>query len=726
MNRLLIVSNRLPVRVGRSGGELTYQNSAGGLATGLKSFYRDYDSRWIGWPGLAAEEVAGREREVQKRLQRENCLPIHLSREQVSGYYEGCANATIWPLFHYFPQYARFDSGWWRSYRDVNQLFADRIADIAKPGDRIWIHDYHLMLLPAYLRSLTTEVTVGFFLHIPFPSFEIFRLLPEREEVIEGLLGSDLVGFHSYEYARHFLSSVLRLTEHEQQLNRLNVDDRKVMVDAFPIGIDYERWEQASRDATVTDLIESGLEETRGKKVILSVDRLDYSKGIVNRLLAFDHFLTEHPHYRERVAFILLAVPSRTAVDQYGQLKQEVDELVGRINSRHGSLYSAPISYFYGSLDFKQLAALYSVADIALVTPIRDGMNLVAKEYVAARSDGRGVLILSETAGAATELGEAIIVNPNNIPQLSGALIEALEMAGDEQERRVRSMQDRLRRYDITRWAHDFLENLKSCTAAREADTSVRLAGRHVRLLLDEYRKSESRLLLIDYDGTLVPFSRRPEDARPDLDLLRVLQDIDDRKGTELVIISGRKRDDLESFFSELDLNLVAEHGAWIRERGTDWRQTRPLDIHWKETIRPVMDFFVDRTPGSSMEEKEHSLVWHYRGSEPDLGWIRSRELLVSLSTQTTVKELEIMEGSKVIEVRNAGVNKGQAALHWMGRNRWDFILAIGDDNTDEDLFAAVPEGAYTCKVGPGETRAGLRVPGYQDVRNILEGMRTT
>jgi trehalose 6-phosphate synthase/phosphatase len=205
-----------------------------------------------------------------------------------------------------------------------------------------------------------------------------------------------------------------------------------------------------------------------------------------------------------------------------------------------------------------------------------------------------------------------------------------------------------------------------------------------------------------------------------------MVREISDRKGTDLVIISGRKRDDLDSFFPEMDLNLVAEHGAWIRERGTDWRQSRPLEMDWKETVRPVIEFFVDRTPGSSLEEKDHSLAWHYRRSEPDLGWIRSRELLVSLSTQTTVKELEVMEGNRVIEVRNAGINKGQAALFWLEKNRWEFILAIGDDNTDEDLFAAMPERAITCKVGPGETRAGLRVPGYQDVRNLLEGMRTT
>jgi len=413
MRRLLIVSNRLPLTIQERKGELHLEPSVGGLATGLSSWYKSRNSIWIGWPGITGKKIK-REKDILAKLLSENCHPVPLSQQDVEAYYHGICNRTIWPLFHHFPLYAEYSEGFWQAYKRVNAAFANIVAGIAKPNDIIWIHDYHLMLLPKLLRERLPKATMGFFLHIPFPSFEIFRLLPWRNQILEGLLGADLLGFHTYDYAGHFLDSVRLLLGYEAAMGQIIVADRVVRADAFPMGINYDQFSNAVQDSKTHAERKRFRKKLGDCQVILSVDRLDYTKGIPQRLEAFSAFLDRNSKFLRKVILVLLVVPSRTRVGYYIQLKKQLDGLVGEINGKYGTIGWMPVWYLYRSLPFHSLAALYSLADVALVTPLRDGMNLVAKEYTTTKTDGKGVLILSETAGAAQELGEAIIINANN------------------------------------------------------------------------------------------------------------------------------------------------------------------------------------------------------------------------------------------------------------------------------------------------------------------------
>ncbi|MBN2324648.1 MAG: bifunctional alpha,alpha-trehalose-phosphate synthase (UDP-forming)/trehalose-phosphatase [Spirochaetes bacterium] len=725
--RILLVSNRLPVTIDKKKQKVRYKPSPGGLATGLGSFYRNYESLWIGWSGVTEETLtAGEWKVAAKRLLEEyRCAPVFLTRADIKNYYYGFCNKTVWPLFHYFPNYTVYDKFMWQSYEKVNERFRDMVMKHANPDDTIWIQDYQLLLLPRLLRERMPAVKIGFFLHIPFPSFEIFRLLPWRNEILEGMMGADLIGFHTYDYVRHFLSSVSRILGYEHTLGQFLVGNRFVKVDAFPMGIDYERFSGAPKEEEVRLEIERIKKKIRSEKIILSVDRLDYTKGILNRLEAFDFFLKTNPAYRGKVTLILVAVPSRTGVETYRMLKREIDEMVGRINGAYSTIEWMPVWYLYQSLPFHKLAAFYFLSDVALVTPLRDGMNLIAKEYVATKGDGNGILILSGMAGSVHELGEALIVNPHNREQVAEAIKTALEIPQEEQREKNRVMQQRLKRYDVNRWAHDFVERLETvATYSRELNEQI-LSAEVKKKLINGYKKSFRRLVLLDYDGTLVRFVKRPEHAKPDQDLGSVLRRLAADKKNEVVIISGRDKETLENWFSGIDISFVAEHGVWLKERGVGWSEIEPLRNEWKDDIRPILDLYVDRTPGSFIEEKEFSLVWHYRKADPEFALIRVSELREILVKLTENFNIGIMEGNKVLEIKNAGINKGRAAQTWISKGPWDFILAIGDDVTDEDIFQELPGNAYSIKVGFGPTRARYNIGGVGEVRLLLQELST-
>jgi len=577
------------------------------------------------------------------------------------------------------------------------------------------------MLLPKLIREILPQATIGFFLHTPFPSFELFRLFPWRTSILEGILGADLVGFHTYDYVRYFLDSVHRILGYEHTFGQLAPGNRVVKVDAFPMGIDYDRFARTAHDADVQKEMNRIRKKVGKRKMILSVDRLDYTKGIVQRLEAFDLFLRNNSKYRKRITFILVAVPSRTKVEHYRLLKRQLDELVGRINGKYGTIDWIPVWYLYRSLPFHKLVALYSVADIILVTPLRDGMNLIAKEFIATKNDGRGVLILSEMAGAAQELGEALIVNPNDKEELMKALEYALTMPVKEQRARNRILQKRLQRYNVTRWAQDFMDGLSAAKKLQQERNAGKLVAGIRKNLVDDYVKSAYRLILLDYDGTLVPFRERPQKARPDTELLTLLQALAQHPQNEVVIISGRSKGTLDQWFGDLTVDLVGEHGAWIKEKETAWQIIEPLKKEWKEQIRPTLELYVDRTPASFIEEKEFSLIWHYRKVDPELASVRTKELENLLLHITTNLPLEVVKGNKVIEVKNTGIHKGRAVLHWISKKKWDFILAIGDDVTDEDMFAVLPESAHSVKVGLETSQAKFNVDSVTDVRLLLK-----
>lgn len=724
-SKLLVVSNRLPVRVERAETGFDYQPAAGGLATSLQSVRKRWQLRWLGWPGITVEAPDERA-EIAENLAAElDAIPLFLPQETFEAYYDGFSNRTIWPLFHYFPQNAHYDRDEWEAYQQVNQLFRDRILEIIEPGERLWIHDYHLMLLPQLVRESLPEARIGFFLHIPFPSSELFRMLPWREEILHGLLGADLIGFHSFSYARHFHSSVTRLLGMEQDFGRVAVDDRVVRVDTFPLGVDVAGYEAAVEDPEVEQELERLRGQAPGRKIVITVDRLDFTKGILERLEVFEKFLERNPEWHGKVTLISLTVPSRTGVPEYQALKREVDELVGRVNGRFGEPGWVPIWYLYRFLPFKRLVALYRAADVALVTPLRDGMNLVAKEYLASHPEGRGVLILSETAGAAEELGEALIVNPHDTDQICEALERALQMPKEEQARRNKPMLARQHRYDVARWAEDFLTQLER--EPIEAQVQQPLTGETREQLLKEYGAAERRLLFLDYDGTMVHFVSRPEDAAPDAQLLDDLTELAADPKNTVVVISGRDRDTLQAWLGGVGAALVAEHGAAFRWPGdSNWREAGAGgEAGWKDELRPLLEVYVDRTPGAILEEKSASLAWHYRRAEPELGDLRAKQLLENLEGIIANTPLVILQGNKVVEVKESGVGKGRAAERWLSEDpSYDFILATGDDVTDEEMFEVMPERAWTIRVG-GDRKSAARyyLRGPDAVRRLLRAM---
>ena len=728
MNRLLIVSNRLPVTIQKKKGKLYFNQSVGGLATGLGSFYQSFNSKWVGWCGIPSERISLEEKKIiETKLEQEySSYPVFLSKRDVELYYGEFCNKTLWPLLHGFTQYVTYERNSWRAFEKVNKVFASSVLKIAEPEDMVWAHDYHLMLLPSLLREEHPDMAIGFFLHTPFPSSDVFRLIPWREEILYGLLAADLLGFHTYSYVQNFLMTVRRLLGLNHILGKIIVGDHMAKVDSFPIGIDYPRFASADTRPKVRASIDNLSKKLGKTKKILSIDRLDYTKGVLNRLKGFDLFLNAYPEFKEKVTLVLVAVPSRTKVKRYQSLKKNVDELIGKINGDHGTLGWTPIQYIYRSLPFHSLLALYRISEVAMITPLRDGMNLIAKEYVATKTDGKGVLILSEMAGAVEELREAIIVNPNSIDEIAEALKKALSMPENEQIRRNRIMQERLRNYDIKVWAHDFMSSLSQVKKDQKELSAKEVGSKIKTKIIVDYLKSESRLIFLDYDGTLVPFASTPETAKPDLKLQNLLISLAEDAKNQVVIISGRNKESLEEFFVDIDIGLVAEHGAWIRDSRGKWMTTGNYNTDWKRTIRPILERFKHRTPGALVEEKDFSLVWHYRRANPELSSVRVAELKETLYFLTSNLELDVAEGNKIVEVKNAGINKGSAAMKWMSKKNWDFMLAVGDDVTDEDLFSVLPEFAYSIKVGLAPSKAKFRFKSQKDVRSLLENLRHT
>ena len=731
MSKIIIVSNRLPLQVSIKDEQLEVTPSVGGLATGMRSVHESSNSQWVGWSGLTDEQIpVGLENEVDKAVRKENCVPVSLTEEDIDLYYSGFSNKTIWPLFHYFTQFTEFSQQHWESYKTVNQKFADVIIDMIEDGDKVWVHDYQLLLLPKMIKDKCPDVSIGFFLHIPFPSFEVFRILPWRNELLEGMLGADLIGFHTFDYERHFLSSVRRILGFDASFNEINANGRLIKAESFPMGIDYDRFYDAALNQQRKSIKDrSKIQQELSKyqltspevKLVLSIDRLDYTKGIAHRLRAFEHFLKKYPEFVEKVTLIMLAVPSRANVEHYQIMKSEVDELVGRVNGEYSTINWTPIWYFYRSLPFENLIDLYSSSDIAMLTPIRDGMNLVAKEYVASKIDQKGVLILSEMAGASKEMSEALVINPNNNEEIADALKTALLMSVDEQVKRNKVLQKRLKRYDVARWASDFMNSLNKSEELKNKYLAKKLSSSIESKILDKYNSAKKRIIFLDYDGTLVGFKDRPEDAKPDEELYEILDKLAGDPKNELVLISGRDRDFFNKWFGDKGYTLIVEHGVWIRKPDADWKLIEQMDTSWMDTIRNVMQFYIDRTPGSFLEEKNYSLVWHYRKADPELGAQRGYELKDELSSLIANHNLDILEGSKVIEVKNSGVNKGRAALTRLNNKDFEFIFGMGDDWTDEFLFKSLPEDAVTVKVGIMNTQARYYIDSFKESRKLLK-----
>lgn len=708
--RLFVISNRLPLTIEQTSQGYQTRPSSGGLVSAVDAYLntggKDVFSEkiWLGVPGCS-EEV-WQSLDLSNRSSSYQYLPVFIDDETYDQYYNGFSNSVLWPLFHYFSSFADYKAPFFEAYIKANEQFCKQLAANAKPGDVVWIHDYHLLPLAGMLREAAPNLTIGLFLHIPFPSFELFRVIPKewQKAILEGMLGADLIGFHTADYVFHFLKTVEASLRAENDGQHLIWKSRRIKVDAFPISIDFELFNGALANPDVQELREKYLDIKGDKKMLFSVDRLDYTKGIYNRLVAFERFLLDHPQYAGNVVFVLVVVPSRDTIAKYNEGKKMIDEYIGSINSTLGDIGWQPIIYQYSHLDFKELLALYTTCDLALITPLRDGMNLVAKEFVASRSDLRGVLVLSEMAGAASELTETLLINPNDTNELASTIKEGLEMQEEEQERILQVMRKRIKRYDVKAWALDYFHELTTIKS-QQLKFDIKFLDKTAKAsLLKAYATAKKRLILLDYDGTLVPFSKDPALASPSHELLQLLNNISAVANNEVYVISGRDGETLEAWLGVLNIGLIAEHGAKNRHLNQPWKTELSANAEeWKEKIEAIMERYVDKLPNSFVEQKQFSLAWHYRKSDAFLADRKAAELREELSHYMVHLPLEVINGDKVIEVRNKGLNKGIAVEKKLATSAYDFILCIGDDKTDEDMFSVLANHpqAYTIKVGP-------------------------
>lgn len=718
-SRLIVVSNRLPVSLVKEETGWKAKRSAGGLATAMDPILKQGGGIWIGWSGTHDKENP----EVLKLLREDqSCIAVNLPADLGEKFYEGYANQALWPLFHNFTSKLHFDTDSWEAYIAANHLFCDAVVAEFRPGDRIWVHDYHLMLLPNLLRERLPHAAIGYFLHTPFPASDIFSILPRGEELIGGLLGSDLIAFHTHLHLQHFRMSLRRLLGIESAVDRLDLAGREVRMQALPIGIAPADFLGVKDQPETSDQLAKLRERYKGRKLIVAVDRLDYTKGIPERLRTFRRLLANNPELIGKVVLMQVAVPSRENIGTYQSLRSEVHELISEVNGDFGSSDWVPIVYIHRGIPRPELVAIYQFADVAWVSPLRDGMNLVAKEYVVCHPEGDGALVLSSFAGAAAEMGEALLVNPFDEERTALSVQRALTMSAEEKHDRMLALHERVLRNNVFAWSDRFLSLLDAAAQARREavpDNPPRLSANQIA---DAYRKASRRLLLLDYDGTLVPLASRPHEAAPENDLRALLNELAGDSTNSVIVVSGRRATDLERWLGQIpQLGLAPEHGARWRLPGSLTWQGRTAETEWKTKIRPILEHFVDRTPGSFIEEKEFALVWHYRNAEAEFGDWLATELVAMLEGMLAETELRAYPGKKIVEIKPMWANKGSFVNELLPLySDASFIMGVGDDQTDEDLFSRLPDSAWSVHVGSGPTKARFSVADTAHVRKLL------
>ncbi len=609
---------------------------------------------------------------------------------------------------------------YWSTYVTFNKKFCDAALALQKYTDFIWVQDYQLMLLPQMLRQESNELNIGYFHHIPFPSEELFMNIPQRKELIEGLLGADLIGFHTFADSQNFLNACKKILNVPCGHNQLKYKDRHIFIESFPMGIDYDKFVHTSSLPEVTTIATQFRSHFPDQKIIISVDRLDYSKGILERLRAYLTFLEKYPEWHSKVVLYMLIVPSRDKVSQYKKLKDEINRKVSEINSIYGNLSWTPVLYFYKSLPFEELIGLYVASDICMITSTRDGMNLVSKEYIASKTHTDGVLILSEFAGASKELVDALIVNPYNRAETADSIYHALKMAPEEINERTEANRQIIQKFNVQHWVRLFINRLAETKAIQRDEWARRISDKVFNSIAERYRKSHNRLFFLDYDGTLVKFQNHAQKASPTVLLYNLLDSIIADPLNTLVIISGRAQESLSTWFDGRSYYLVAEHGIWSNFPNFNWAYKKGLALHWMPEVKKIMEKLADQTPGAYIEAKPYSLAWHYRKVELGLGELKAAELKEILNPMLNDYGLQLLDGNAVIEVKNTEVNKGKSALEIAGHIKADFLLAIGDDITDEDLFKYLPPSTISIKVGSNKSAAKYYLDQQEDVLQFL------
>lgn len=771
-----MVSNRLPVTVskGNDGTPLLTKSSGGlvSISSGLAAL--GLDVLWIGWPGTITPDDEETRASVRSELATIGCRPVFLDAQVAERFYEGYSNSVLWPLLHTLagaesPVAAPGQSNpeLWTAYCEATKSFAAEVQSAySGPSDIVWVQDYQLFLLCGELRMrLGPAATISFFLHVPFPQVEVLRTLPEHVDIIQSMLSADLVGFHIEEYATGFLSSVQRVTGHPTLLGRVLLPPTDtdpghlVHVGAFPMGIDFEKWFTASARPWRKDMAEvvtgvrSRFPAGDKGKIVFALSRLDFTKGIPHALHAFRALLVRQPSLVGHVLLVLVVIPSREKCEKYGVLRREIEELVGQINGTYSTPAWSPVLYLYRSLSQAETVALYADADVGLVVPLRDGMNLVAKEFVACHAKSPGALVLSSMAGAAKELLGAIVVNPLSVEDVAAGLETALmRMTDDEMILRNTAMAKHLDSRNIGQWARTFVSRLGEVKQAQEAHAVRPLTRGGLCSIADAFRASKRRLIVLDYDGTLVDFTTDPHAARPPAAVLSLLRDLAAVPDTRVLVLSGRDRGTLGSWLSHLPIEVAAEHGAWVltslNENGSTARQWKASPLQdgvahatWKKSVLTMLRDAAATLPGAAVEEKTASVAFHFRKSRELAAKAASpsavddavRSLRASLAQLTSGMPCRVTDAKEALEVRSLAVNKGALLRSAVSGTKTDFVLVVGDDETDEDAFAEAMTSSRLASKGATPTVVTIRVGhvlsrarwNVSDVQAVLDMLRT-
>src|ERR1700733_10613732 len=713
---LINVSNRLPVAI--KNGEVT--KSSGGLVAALEGLPKDdYDQKWIGWPGAEIVDKKEQKQIARKLAEEYACIPVFLGKEEAAGFYEGFSNSSIWPLLHYLPNYLRYEPEWWADYQKVNQTFAEKVLEVAKDDDLVWVHDYQLMLLPAILRAQAPSLRIGFFLHTPFPAPQVFRFHPRCRELAAGMLGANRIGFHAFNYLRHFSGAVGRLLRIETELTEISRDGHTTALGVYPIGINAPKFEQTMDSEEFRQRRDEFHRAHEGKRLVISVERMDYTKGILHRLEAIDDFLAKWEQI-DNIRFIFVSVPSREGIEEYQHLLEEVESRIGQLNGKYATLLNSPIHFIHDSIPFVDLCALYALADVALVTPLIDGMNLVAKGFIACQRENAGLLILSEFAGAAEELFNALFVNPYDSDAVAATLIDALGTPVEQRRSGIQAMRERVIHFDAQHWARSFIEDLAldSADDTGTGKTNIKEASDQIRRTIES---GEKIALFLDYDGTLREIEVEPSAATPNLAIETLLHRLEQQPNLDVTILSGRSETDLEAFFGSFSFRLIAEHGASWRPPGTKSWERAHLRYAWKEKLLPILRVYEQATPGSMVEEKPSAIVWHYRKADEEFGGWKANRLTQELAALAATQPIQVRHGKRMVEGNAAEINKGAAAARVLEKlPNYGLAICAGDDLTDEGMFELTLPRLLTIKVGPGSTQARFRIADPAAFRQFL------
>ncbi|KAK4728297.1 hypothetical protein R3W88_021285 [Solanum pinnatisectum] len=781
--RMIIVGNQLPLRAhrrndGEEGWNFSWDEDS--LLLQLKDgLGEDVEVLYV---GSLKEEIDPSQQDdvAQTLLETFKCVPAFIPPELFSKFYHGFCKQHLWPLFHYMLPLSpdlggRFDRSLWQAYVSVNKIFADKVMEVINPDDDfVWVHDYHLMVLPTFLRKRFNRVKLGFFLHSPFPSSEIYRTLPVRDEILRALLNSDLIGFHTFDYARHFLSCCSRMLGISYQSKRgyigLEYYGRTVSIKILPVGIHMVQL-QSVLDLPETETRVAELRDKfHGQTVLLGVDDMDIFKGISLKLLAFELLLSQHPDQRGKLVLVQIANPARGRGKDVQEVQAETYATVKRINQKFGRTGYEPVILVDKPLQFYERIAYYAVAECCLVTAVRDGMNLIPYEYVICRqgtekldatlglnptAPKKSMLVVSEFIGCSPSLSGAIRVNPWNIDAVSEAMDSALIVSEAEKQMRHEKHYKYVCTHDVAYWAQSFLQDLER--ACRDhvrrrcwgigfglgfrvvaLDPSFRKLS--VEHIVSAYKRTKHRAILLDYDGTMTV--RNSISKGPNAEVISILNNLCRDPKNIVFIVSGKDTKTLTQWFSSCEtLGLAAEHGYFVRpNHDAKWETcVAVVDFYWKQIAEPVMSLYTETTDGSFIDSKESTLVWNYQYADPDFGSCQAKELLDHLESVLANEPVTVKSGQNIVEVKPQGVNKGLVAerlLETMQKKGTvpDFVLCIGDDRSDEDMFEVIMSAVasaslspiaevFACTVGQKPSKAKYYLEDTTEILRMLQGL---